>query len=519
LDSDDYFPNLLLKCLGGVSVINSSVVIIAAILLLLVSVLLILFYRNAPFMRFINVIWKPLTKSAVSGTDGDQDDETADNEPSIPSKEAEEKEQRKDMLRLYNKTVDEIMVPRMDIEFIDVESSFEEVMNMIVKTGFSRIPVYENTEDDIKGVLYVKDVITAIVSKATENWQSMIRPAYFVPEAKRIDSLFDEFRANKVHIAIVVDEFGCTSGLVTMEDIIEEIVGEIADEFDDDERLFLPLPDGSYIFEGKIPLNDFFRETNIDPAEFGKLTDEIDTLAGLLMIIKGTQPCRREIIRYDKYRFQILEADERRVLKVKFSVSERPSKKSAAKPVATAIILLCCTGLSACADYTPKPRGFYRIDLPASSYNSLEIKELPYLFNVSRMATVELPPAGEPSVWLNLSYETLQAKVYCSYNAITPTTLPTAEKECRDLVGRAVRNASVINEQVYENPDLHVFGTLFRIEGETASPVQFMLTDSVRNFFRGALYYQCRMNVDSLAPVTGYLLNDIMELIQSFEWK
>ncbi|MDR1406436.1 MAG: CBS domain-containing protein, partial [Tannerella sp.] len=400
--------------------------------------------RAAPFLRFVNWLCKALTEPVSSSVATERTVESSEDEPAATAKDTVgEKEMKKDMVRLYNKTADEIMVPRMDIKAIDMKSSFDEVMDIIIKTGYSRIPVYENTEDDIKGILYVKDMIMTVHANETARWQRMIRPAYFVPETKRIDSLLEEFRTNKVHIAIVVDEFGCTSGLVTLEDIIEEIVGEIADEFDDDERHFVSLPDGSFIFEGKIQLNDFFRETDIDPAAFGKLTEEIDTLAGLLLKIKGTLPCRREIIQYDKYRFQILEADERRVLKVKFGINERAPKKTVAKPVVATVILLCMSMIS-CMEYTPKPRGFFRIDLPDANYTQLHVNDLPYSFHVSGLATVELPPVGEPAEWLNLSYEILQARIYCSYRVITPHTLPLVEKECRELLGRTVRNASAI---------------------------------------------------------------------------
>ena len=153
----------------------------------------------------------------------------------------------------------------------------------------------------------------------TFRWQSLIRPAYFVPETKKIDDLLEDFRTNKIHMAIVVDEFGGTSGIVTMEDILEEIVGEISDEYDEDEKQFIRLADGSLIFEAKILLTDFFRVIGADPSEFGKLTEEVETLAGLLLEIKEDFPRRREIIEYNDYRFQILEIDNRRILKVKFN--------------------------------------------------------------------------------------------------------------------------------------------------------------------------------------------------------
>ncbi|MDR3262353.1 MAG: gliding motility protein GldD [Tannerella sp.] len=183
-------------------------------------------------------------------------------------------------------------------------------------------------------------------------------------------------------------------------------------------------------------------------------------------------------------------------------------------------ILLLGGGLCiSCTEYTPKPRGFYRIDLPEAHYTDFSLTELPYAFRVSRLATIELPPVGTPAGWMNLSYETLHAKLYCSYQQISPETLPTCDKECRELLLHSVRNANTITEQFYENQDVNLYGTLFRIDGESASPIQFMLTDSVSRFFRGALYYQCKMNPDSLAPVTRYLGEDIIELIQSFHWK
>jgi gliding motility-associated protein GldE len=232
----------------------------------------------------------------------------------------EEKEMLEDIIHFYNKKANEIMTPRTDIVAINIKSDINEVIRIIVETGYSRIPIYKEDEDDIKGVLYVKDIIPALNKPEHSEWRSLMRKPYFVPETKKIDDLLDELRTHKTHIAIVVDEFGCTSGLVTMEDIVEEIVGDISDEYDEDEHSFMSLPDGSYIFEGKTQLNDFFRETGVSPSDFSEHTEEAETLTGLMLAIKGTLPCRREVIDYKKYRFRILEADERRVLKVKFSM-------------------------------------------------------------------------------------------------------------------------------------------------------------------------------------------------------
>jgi gliding motility-associated lipoprotein GldD len=440
----------------------------------------------------------------------------------LDSKDPDEQEMLEDILHFYHKTADEIMIPRLDMTAVDMTCELNELVELVIKTGFSRIPVYEETEDHIRGILYVKDLLPAIQNPDSFQWRKLIRPAYFVPETKKIDDLLEEFQTHKIHIAIVVDEFGCTSGLVTIEDVIEEIVGEISDEYDSDEQHFLQLPDGSYIFEGKIQLNDFFRRTAIDASEFGKITEEADTLAGLLLQIKGTLPKCRDVIDYRQYRFRVLEADARRVLKVKFSRMEQTPKKKTGVTGILGIILLIfgavsCTNSASVA--TPKPRGFYRIELPQAHYVNLPLDDVPYSFMVDHLVTVELPPIETSDDWINLAYSTLNAKIYCNYQQITPAVLPVLEEECRELVARNARRADAVSEQTYENRQTRVYGTLFRIDGETVSPVRFILTDSATHFFRGAIYYECKPNVDSLAPVTQYLTENVLELIQSFHWK
>ena len=183
------------------------------------------------------------------------------------------------------------------------------------------------------------------------------------------------------------------------------------------------------------------------------------------------------------------------------------------------VLLVSC--VLSCTDpgSTPKPKGYYRIDLPQAQYMDLALDDLPCLFKVSQLVTVELLPVDTSFNWINLTYPTLNATIYCSYYQITPADLSVLENECRELVARNVRNADAITEQLYENPEMRVYGMLFRIEGETVSPIRFMLTDSTTQFFQGALYYECKPNVDSLAPVTRYLNENVVELIQSFYWK
>ena len=177
-------------------------------------------------------------------------------------------------------------------------------------------------------------------------------------------------------------------------------------------------------------------------------------------------------------------------------------------------LLISCSG-----PYTPKPEGYLRFDPPPVVYTELNISDLPYKFNISRSAAIEIPPADTAEYWINITYPQWNAKIYCSFETITPQTLDDFTTDCRKLVSRTVHKASAINEKMYENADNKVYATLFEMEGETASPLQFMLTDSLSRFFRGALYFECKPNVDSLTPYTEFLRNDVIELIQTFEWK
>lgn len=234
----------------------------------------------------------------------------------------EEKEILEGIIRFGDKMAVEVMTPRIDISSIDLKLSFKEVLDQVIEKGYSRIPVYSGRQDVIKGILYSKDLLPYLNKAENFRWQSLIRPAYFVPETKKIDNLLEEFKVNKIHLAIVVDEYGGTSGLITMEDVLEEIVGEISDEYDDDEKQYIKLDDGAIIFEAKILMNDFFKVTDIDEEEFADVTGEAETLAGLILEMKGDFPKRREVIKHRQYQFQILEMDKRRIQKIKFWIEE-----------------------------------------------------------------------------------------------------------------------------------------------------------------------------------------------------
>lgn len=224
------------------------------------------------------------------------------------------------IIRFGGETAKEVMTPRLDMVDLAINTSYSEVLKCIVDNAYSRIPIYSDSRDNIKGILYIKDLLPYLNKGDNFRWQTLIRPAYFVPETKMIDDLLRDFQANKIHIAIVVDEFGGTSGIVTMEDIIEEIVGEINDEYDDEERTYVKLNDTTYVFEAKTLLSDFYKIMKVDSNVFEEVEGDADTLAGLLLEIKGEFPVLHERLDFENYHFEVLEMNSRRILKVKVTV-------------------------------------------------------------------------------------------------------------------------------------------------------------------------------------------------------
>lgn len=233
----------------------------------------------------------------------------------------DEKEMLEGIIKFGGKTVEEVMTARVDITDIEMRTDFKQLLDTIIETGYSRLPVYDTTEDDIKGIIYSKDLLPYIGQEASFDWHKLMRRAYFVPETKMIDDLLEEFRTKKIHMAIVVDEFGGTSGIVTMEDILEEIVGDISDEYDEEEKNYTKIDENTYIFEGKILLNDFYKITGLDENEFGDKTEDAETLAGLILDIKEDFPKIKEQIDYGRCQFIVLELDKRRIGKVKVIIN------------------------------------------------------------------------------------------------------------------------------------------------------------------------------------------------------
>lgn len=244
----------------------------------------------------------------------------------LTDKEDIKEEQRmlEGIVRFGDETAKEIMTSRQDVVDLDFKATFQEVLQCVVENNYSRIPVYQDNSDNVRGILYIKDLLPHLTKGGTFRWQSLIRPPYFVPETKKIDDLLREFQENKVHIAIVVDEFGGTSGIVTLEDILEEIVGEINDEYDEDEKNYQRINSNTYVFEGKTLLSDFYKILKLDDDIFEEVEGDADTIAGLLLEIKGDFPKLHEKIDHKQFTFEILEMDERRISKVKVVVHDIP---------------------------------------------------------------------------------------------------------------------------------------------------------------------------------------------------
>lgn len=240
----------------------------------------------------------------------------------------DEKDMLQGIIRFSDEMVREIMTSRQDIVDIDIRTSFADVLKCVVDNNYSRIPVYQDSVDNIRGVLYIKDLLPHIGKPANFRWQSLIRPAYFVPETKKIDDLLHEFQVNKVHIAVVVDEFGGTSGIITLEDILEEIVGEINDEYDEEDMQYVKLSYNSYVFEGKTKLVDFSRLLGLDDDFFDEDIDA-DTIAGLMLELKGDFPSIHEKFKYKNVTFEVLKKEQRRISRVKVVVEDCQEQKEA----------------------------------------------------------------------------------------------------------------------------------------------------------------------------------------------
>jgi gliding motility-associated protein GldE len=243
--------------------------------------------------------------------------------------EQKDKNMLEEILKFGGKTVSDVMTPRVDMTCVDWDMTFDQLLATVRESGYSRLPVYVDNQDNIKGIVYAKDLLPFVGKKdAAFKWQSLLRDAFFVPESRMIDDILEDFQKKKMHMAIVVDEYGGTQGVVTLEDVLEEIVGEINDEYDDDEKNYKRLSQDIYEFEGKTQLNDFYRITGLDDDEFADVDEDAETIAGLLLNIKHDFPQENELIEYGRCRFRVMAVERHRIEKVKVKIlQDKPETK------------------------------------------------------------------------------------------------------------------------------------------------------------------------------------------------
>lgn len=290
---------------------------------------------GAPFLKIVQYLFKPFSGLLVSSSDiinkrlaryrhtNISVDELSDALKLTTSDNDENSDILEGIVNFGNINVSQVMTSRMDMTNINIQTPFKKMLAQVTESGYSRIPVYQGSEDNIRGILYVKDLLPHLDKGNNFRWQSIVRPAYFVPETKMIDDLLTDFQKNKIHIAIVVDEFGGTSGLITMKDILEEIIGDISDEYDDEEvPLYKKINANTFLFEAKILLNDFFKIDEVNEEDFKDISNEVETLAGLILEIKGEIPCKGEEIIFKNYMFRIEKADNRHIEKILMKIKQ-----------------------------------------------------------------------------------------------------------------------------------------------------------------------------------------------------
>ena len=339
-----YLTSILFECKKNILLILIFQLIIVTFLLLLIGEVMPKIYANQKKLSFVkkmssplillNSLFRPLSQILVTSTSIiDKRLNTKGHKISIDNlsseldfsveKDTNEEEKRilRSIVEFGNIQVKEIMKSRVDVSALERNETFDNVKKLVISSGYSRIPVYKENFDAVVGILYIKDLLPFLNQKDFE-WNILIRTPFFVPEEKMIDELMREFQEKKIHLAIVVDEYGGTSGIVTLEDIIEEIIGDINDEFDDDGIKFSKLDNKNYIFEGKTSLNNVLKTIEGKLDFFEQIKGEADTLAGLILEIKGNIPEVGEIIKYKHYTFTIESVDKTRVKRIKITINE-----------------------------------------------------------------------------------------------------------------------------------------------------------------------------------------------------
>lgn len=277
-------------------------------------------------LKMGNVVEKRFKKKGYSTTVEELNqalDLTTENDETT----AEEKDILKGIVNFGTLTVKQIMKSRMDISAVDFDISFNQLMEQVNSSGFSRVPVYKESLDKIEGVLYIKDLLPFLDEDENFKWQKLIRPGFFVPETKKLDSLLKDFQNKRVHMAVVVDEYGGTSGLITLEDLIEEIIGDINDEFDEENVAFVKIDDNTFVFEGKTSLHDFCKAIDVDSSTFDAVKGESESLGGLILELNSAMPKVADQIVHDRFVFTVVSVDKKRIKRVRVLINQAPNQR------------------------------------------------------------------------------------------------------------------------------------------------------------------------------------------------
>lgn len=421
-----------------------------------------------------------------------------------------------------------IMTPRSDVVMVDKNIPFDELLQTILENGYSRMPVYNGTPDQLEGILFIKDIIPHIHSDRDFAWQTLIRKPFFVPENKMIDDLLKEFQRMKMHMALVVDEFGGFEGVVTLEDIIEEIVGEIKDEYDEEDVEYYKMNEYNYIFAGKTSLHDFLRIINFDLNFFEEFENEIESIGGIILELSGKIPSRNETVTYKNLQFRILNSDNRRINKVKVSImpeqtdSDSSSIFGGIMPPLLLVVFISLFLFSCGADdedAIPRPKGYCEIAFPKKEYQQYD-SICPFTFEYPVYAKIA-PFRKDPtkSCWFDIVFPQYKATLYLSYENVNGKNFARHSEDQHELVYKHTSKANAIEEMFIDGGADNVWGIVYNIEGDAASNYQFHVTDSHTHFLRGSLYYDIQANSDSVAPVSDFLKKDVMHLVETVKWK
>ena len=452
------------------------------------------------------------------------------------SEERTEEEKRilSGIVNFGSKDVKQIMTPRTDVTAFAHDLDWGQIKGDMAECGFSRVPIHTDGLDQIKGILYAKDLL-AHRNEDNVDWNALLRQPFFVPENRMIDDLLRDFQSMKVHLAIVVDEYGGTSGIVTLEDVIEEIVGDISDEFDDEDILYSRINEHTVVFQGKTALVDAYRILGIDGTEFEAEKGESDTLGGFIVEQLARLPKPGETLQFNGISLVAEAVDRRRVLQVKVTLphdsaprtegdggdridGSGSSGRSGGGPLLTVLLGLCGLAMTGCGGDppVPRPKGYFRIALHDTLFRPVEL-DCPLAFPLSAGALLEPVRDFAPdSCWFNLVYPTYRARVHCTYAG--GVDLEPVMEDAFQLAYEHEIKADAIRVQQSDRPD---GGTALRwdIAGDAASPLQFLCTDGQDRFLRGALYFELRPNADSLAPVVSRIGQDVEHLLNQMEWR